>query len=53
MLICFVFWPCRIDWLLENFVMKGLEKDDQFLSTRIRDPATREKTWVLVTGNNK
>jgi len=43
----------RIDWLLENFVMKGLEKDDQFLSTRIRDPAIREKTWVLVTGNNK
>jgi len=43
----------RIDWLLDNHVMKGLEKDDQFISTRIRDPAIREKTWVLVTGQNK
>jgi len=43
----------RIDWLLDNFVMKGLEKDDKFISTRIRDPKVRESTWVLVTGNKK
>jgi len=40
----------RIDWLLDNFVMKGLEKDDAFIQKRIPDRATRENTWSLVLG---
>jgi len=40
----------RVDWLLDNFVMKGLEKDEAFSSTRIRDKDIRDQTWVLVTG---
>lgn len=47
------FGHCRIDWLLDNFMMKGLEKDNEFISERIRDPSTREKTWVLVTSEKK
>jgi hypothetical protein len=40
----------RVDWLLDDYIVKGLEKDDKFVATRVRDPAIRERTWVLVTG---
>lgn len=40
----------RVDWLLDAFVMKGLEKDDTFAATRFRDKSQRENVWVLVTG---
>ena len=26
----------RVDWLLDNIVMKGLERDDSFVASRIR-----------------
>jgi len=40
----------RVDWLLDGFVMKGLEKDDKFAKLRFRDKDVVEQTWVLVNG---
>jgi len=40
----------RVDWLLENIVMMGLEKDDAYAAQRFRDKETRANTWLLVTG---
>jgi hypothetical protein len=39
----------RIDWLLDNFVMHGLERDDAYAALRFRDREIRDRTWVLVT----
>lgn len=39
----------RVDWLLDNVVMNGLERDDAFINTRVRDKDTRLITWCLVT----
>lgn len=40
----------RVDWLLDNIAVMGLEKDDAFVSQRFRDRETRAMTWLLVTG---
>jgi len=40
----------RVDWLLDNIVMMGLEKDETYIAQRFRDRETRASTWVLVTG---
>jgi len=41
----------RVDWLLDNFIMRGLEKDDAFIQKRIPDKSMRENTWCLVVGS--
>ncbi|KAF8313468.1 hypothetical protein DL93DRAFT_2203037 [Clavulina sp. PMI_390] len=40
----------RVDWLLADIVMRGIERDEEFINQRIRDPETRAVTWCLVTG---
>jgi len=41
----------RIDWLLDNCVMKGLVKDDTFAKSRNIGEGIRDTTWVLVLGS--
>jgi len=41
----------RVDWLLDNIVMMGLERDDSYAAQRFRDKETRSITWLLVTGS--
>jgi len=40
----------RVDWLLDNFIMKGLEKDENLIQKRVPDKSMRENTWCLVVG---
>jgi len=42
----------RIDWLLDRTILKGLEKDDEFISIRVPDPKFREETWIVSLGSN-
>ncbi|KAF8331092.1 uncharacterized protein EI90DRAFT_1061668 [Cantharellus anzutake] len=41
----------RVDWLLDQYIVKGLEKDDVFIQKRIPDRAAREYTWSLALGS--
>lgn len=40
----------RVDWLLNNVVLMGLERDDVFAAQRVREKDVRAITWILVTG---
>lgn len=39
----------RIDWLRHNVILKGLEKDEEFIAKRIPDVREHANTWVMVT----
>lgn len=42
----------RLDWLLERTILKGLEKDDDFIALRLNDPKLHDDTWVVSLGSN-
>ncbi|KAF8331082.1 uncharacterized protein EI90DRAFT_3123822 [Cantharellus anzutake] len=42
----------RIDWLVDQTVFVGLEKDDEFVALRVQDKERHPSTWVLTLASN-